>query len=102
MRHLQDVVVTQVQRGGLPRRSRNLEERLMVRFPSPYRHQATLLWRLLDPRSRLRRGFLRRAVVSAWAGFSHDDFELMLVRYGPEVYDGDRALADLELAPGSR
>ena len=99
---MRDGVITRVQYGRPPRRSRNLEERLMVRFPSPYRHQATLLWRLLDPRSRLRRGFLRGAVVSAWAGFSHDDFELMLVRYGPEVYDGDRALADLELAPGSR
>jgi hypothetical protein len=96
-----DVVVMRVQCGGPPRRSRNLEERLVVRFPSLFRHHAALLQRRPSPRSRLRRGFLRGAVVSAWAGFSHDHFELMLVRYGPEVYDRERALADLELAPGS-
>ena len=73
----------------------------MVRFPSPYRHQATLLWRLLDPRSRLRQGFLSRAVVSAGAAFSGDDFELTLVRYGPAGYDRDRGLGELGLPPES-
>jgi hypothetical protein len=95
---MRTVVVTRMQYSGPPRRSRNLEERLMVRFSSVYRRQPTLLWRLLKPRSRLRRGFLRRAVVSAWAAFSRDDFELMLARYGPEVFDRDRALAYLGLA----
>jgi len=71
----------------------------MVRFPPLYRHQATLLWRLLNPRSRLRQRFLRRAAASVWAAFSRDDFELTLVRYGPEVYGRDRALADFRLAP---
>jgi hypothetical protein len=98
---MRDFVVTRVQCGGPPRRLRNLEQPLMVRLPPLYRHQAALLWRLLNPRSRLRRGFLSRAVVSAGAAFSRDDCELVPVRYGPEIYDRDRALADLELAPGS-
>ena len=97
---MRDGVITRVQYGGPPRRSRNLEERLMVRFPSLYRRQAALLHRLLSPGSRLRRGFLRRAVVSGWAAFSRRDFTLMQVPNGPEVYDRDRALADLGLAPG--
>jgi hypothetical protein len=71
----------------------------MVRFPSLFRHQAALLQRRPSPRSRLRRALLRRAVVSSWAAFSGRDFTLMLVRYGPEAYDRDRALADLGLAP---
>jgi hypothetical protein len=96
---MRDVVVTRVQHNGAPRRSRNLEERLMVRFVSLYRRQAALLHRLPSRGSRLRPGFLRRAVVSAWAAFSVRDFTLMLVRYGPEVYDRDSALADLGLAP---
>jgi ketosteroid isomerase-like protein len=82
---MRDVVVTRVQCGEPPRRSRNLEERLMVRFPSLYGRLVALLQRLLSPRSRLRQGFLRRAVVSGWAAFSRRDFELMLVRYAPDV-----------------
>jgi hypothetical protein len=82
---MRDVVVTRVQHTGPPRRSRNLEERLMVRFPSLYRHQAALLWRLLSPRSRLRRAFLRRALLSGWAAGNRRDFELILVRYAPDV-----------------
>jgi ketosteroid isomerase-like protein len=82
---MRDVVVTRVQHSGPPRRSRNFEERLMVRFPSLFRQQAALLQRRPNPRSRLRRAFLRRAVVSGWAAFSRRDFELMLVRYAPDV-----------------
>jgi hypothetical protein len=81
---MRDVVVTRVQHSGPPRRSRNFEERLMVRFPSLYRHQAAL-WRLLRPRSRLRRAFLRRAILSGWAAANRRDFELILVRYAPDV-----------------
>jgi ketosteroid isomerase-like protein len=88
---MRDVVVTRVQHTGPPRRSRNLEERLMVRFPSLYRHQAAL-WRLLSPRSRLRRAFLRRALLSGWAAGNRRDFELILVRYAPDV--------EVELLPG--
>ncbi len=80
-----DVVVTRVHHPGPPRPSRNLEERLMVRFPDGWRALSALGLRLLSPRSRLRRVFLRRAVVSGWDAATRGDFELMLVRYAPDV-----------------
>jgi hypothetical protein len=79
-----DVVVTRVQTSGPPRRSRNLEERVMVLAPAQYQRLA-IIFRRLRPRSRLRRAALRRASVSGWAAFNRGDFELMLVRYAPEV-----------------
>ena len=58
----------------------------MVRFPGVYRRLAALAQRRLsDPGSRLRRALLRRANISGWAAFNRRDFELMLVRYAPEV-----------------
>lgn len=57
----------------------------MVRFPGTWRALAALTWRLLSPRSRLRRALLRRALISAYAAASRRDFELMLVRYAPDV-----------------
>ena len=58
----------------------------MVRFPGLYRRLAALAQRRLsDPGSRLRRALLRRANISGWAAFNRRDFELMLVRYAPEV-----------------
>jgi uncharacterized protein len=81
---MRNVVVTRVQHKGLPKRSRNLEERLMVLFPGVYRRGAARLLRL-DPRSRLRRALLLRAVVSGWAAGNRRDFKLMLVRYAPDV-----------------
>jgi ketosteroid isomerase-like protein len=80
-----DVVVTRVQCSGPPERSRNLEERLIVRFPALYRRLAALVWRLLSPRSKVRRAVLRRAFISGWAAFNRRDFKLMLVRYAPDV-----------------
>jgi hypothetical protein len=47
----------------------------MVRFPSLYRRVVPLLFRL-NPRSRLRRTLLRRAVDSGWTSFDRRDFEL--------------------------
>ena len=64
----------------------------MVRFPAAYPLLAALLWRLLSPKSHLRRAFLRRHLVSAYAAASRRDYELMLVRYAPDVeveYDPD-------------
>jgi ketosteroid isomerase-like protein len=81
---MRNVVATPVKHRG-PKRSRNLEERLIVRFPSLYRRQSALSLRLLSPRSRLRRALVRRAVVSGWDATSRQDFELMLVRYAPTV-----------------
>jgi ketosteroid isomerase-like protein len=95
---VRDVVVTRVQYGGPPRGSRNLEERLMVRFPGAYRALAALGQRLLSPRSRMRRALLRRALVSGWAAFYRRDFELMLVRYAPDVeYEFNPGLQTLGL-----
>jgi ketosteroid isomerase-like protein len=95
---MRDVVVTRVQYSGPPRRSRNLEERLMVRFPGAYRALAAMSQRLLSPRSRMRRALLRRALVSGWAAFYRRDFELMLVRYGPDVeYEFNPGLQTLGL-----
>lgn len=82
---MQEVIVTTVEQSGPSRRSRNLEERLMVRFSGAYQALAALVRRLLSPRSRLRRAFLRRQQVSAYAAASRRDFELMLVRYAGDV-----------------
>jgi ketosteroid isomerase-like protein len=83
---MKDVVVTRVQCSGPPNRPRNLAERLMVRFPSLYRRLAALAQRrLLNPRSRVRRAILRSGNISGWAAFNRGDFELMLVRYAPDV-----------------
>ena len=56
----------------------------MVRFPSGYRRLVRLFARL-SPRSRLRRELLSRAMVSGWDAAARKDFELVLVRYAPDV-----------------
>jgi hypothetical protein len=86
------VIATPVQHSGAPRRSRNIEERLMIRFPGVWRAVTALGLRLFSPRSRLRRTLLRRSVVSGWEAASRRDFELMHIRYAPDVeieYDSD-------------
>ena len=63
----------------------------MVRFPGAWRMLSALLQRL-SPRSRLRRTLVRRNIVSGWDAGSRRDYELMLVRYAPDVefeYDPD-------------
>jgi ketosteroid isomerase-like protein len=65
------------------RHRRNIEERLIVRFPGAYRVLAAAMMRL-SPRSRLRRMMLRRNTLSGWAAFSRGDLDLMLVRYAPD------------------
>jgi hypothetical protein len=82
---MRDVVVTRVERSGPPRRERDLVERLMVRFPDAYRHLAAWVFLRLSPRSRVRRALLRRSLISAWDAFYRRDFELILVRYAPDV-----------------
>jgi ketosteroid isomerase-like protein len=86
-----NVVVTRVPYSG-PRQSRNLYERLMVRFPGAYRALVALGLRLFSPRSRLRRAMLSREIVSGWGAAWRRDYELMLVRYARDVefqYDTD-------------
>jgi ketosteroid isomerase-like protein len=86
-----DVVITRVPHSGT-RRSRNLEERLMVRFPGVYRALSALAVRRLPRRARVRRALGSRAIASGWAAASRRDFELMLVRYSPDLeieFDAD-------------
>ena len=56
----------------------------MVRFPGVYRALAALGQRLLSPRSRLRRAYLRRTALSAYDAATRRDDELVLVRYAPD------------------
>jgi hypothetical protein len=83
---MQDVVATPLQYSG-PRSSRNLEERIIVRFPRTWRALSALVQRRLSPRSRVRRALLRRNVVSGWNASSRRDYELLLVRYAPGEND---------------
>ena len=57
----------------------------MVRFPSLFRRLTALVFRLLSPRSRLRRALLRRAILSGWASFDRRDFELNFLFFAPDV-----------------
>ena len=57
----------------------------MVRFPSLSRRLAALVFRLLSPRSRLRRALLRRATLSGWASLDRRDFELNLIFFAPDA-----------------
>jgi ketosteroid isomerase-like protein len=79
---MRDVVVTRVASKGF--RPRNAQERLMIRFPSLYRRLARRLFRL-EPRSRLRRLLVRRAVDSGWTSFDRRDFELNFLFFAPDT-----------------
>ena len=59
--------VTLIASAGAPRRSRSLEERLIMRVPSSYRVGAALTLRLFRPDAWVRRRFVRHAVMSGWA-----------------------------------
>jgi ketosteroid isomerase-like protein len=80
---MHNVIVTPVY-SGPPRRSRNLEERIWLRFPSVYRRLARVASRL-SPRSRLRRVLLRRGLVSGWAAFNRRDFAFRRIMFAPDV-----------------
>jgi ketosteroid isomerase-like protein len=67
-----------------PRKRRTFDERLAVRWPRLYRRFAPAFERM-PPRSRIRRFFLRRGVLSAWGAWSRGDLDLVLVRYAPDV-----------------
>src|SRR4051794_25985809 len=80
---MRNVVVTEV-RSGPPKRQRNLEERIWLRFPALYRRLALVTSRL-SPRSRLRRMMLRRGLVSGWAAINRRDLELRRIMFAPNV-----------------
>ena len=90
--------MTPVHHSGPPRPKRDVVERLMVLFPRAYRRLAARLLPRLSPRSRLRRALLCRTTISAYAAFYRQDFELILVRYAPDVvYEVDPGLQTLGL-----
>jgi hypothetical protein len=73
----------------------------MVRFPSAYRASSALIRGFVRPEAWVRRRFLRHAVISGWAAAQRRDFELMLLRYAPDVvYEADAGLQALGV-PGS-
>jgi len=78
-------VVTSIAGALTARPYRSPDEHVMVRFPGMYRLSAALILGFLRPDTRLRRWFVRRAVVSGWAAAQRRDFELMLLRYAPDV-----------------
>lgn len=57
----------------------------MVRFPGAFRRLGDLAQRALKPRSRLRQRLLGREMISAYDAATRRDYELMLVRYSPEL-----------------
>ena len=57
----------------------------MVRFPSAYRRLAAHVLARLDPRSRLRRALLRRALLIGWTSYERGDLELNLVLFAPDA-----------------
>ena len=63
---------------------RTLDERFYVRWPGAYTAASRTLSRL-PPRSRLRCALLRRSALSGWGAWVSRDFELMLLRFAPDL-----------------
>jgi hypothetical protein len=78
-------VVTRVEFDGPVPTRRTLADRLTVRFPKTARTLFSFGIRLSSPRSPVRRDGLRRVLRSGWAAAPRKDWELMFVRYSPEV-----------------
>jgi ketosteroid isomerase-like protein len=78
-------VVTRVAIDGPVPAGRTLTDRLTVRFPRLARTFLAIGIRLSSPRSAVRRDGLRRVLRSGWAAAPRKDWELMFVRYSPEV-----------------
>jgi ketosteroid isomerase-like protein len=66
------------------RMRRTLDERALARFPGLYARMVRLGFGI-SPRSRLRRAFVRHQARSGWAAASRRDWELMLLRYAPDL-----------------
>jgi ketosteroid isomerase-like protein len=64
---------------------RTVIDQLTVRFPRLARMFLAVGIRLTSPRSRVRRDGLRRVLRSGWAAAPRKDWELMFVRYSPDV-----------------
>ena len=64
---------------------RTFTDRLSVRFPRSARLLLAIGIRFNPPHARVRRDGLRRVLCSGWAAAPRRDWELMFVRYSPEV-----------------
>jgi ketosteroid isomerase-like protein len=78
-----EVVRTAIGPAHLPT-NRTLDERLFVRWPTLYAAFSRAGQRL-PRRSRLRRALLRRSALSGWGAFVRGDFDLMFVRFAPNL-----------------
>lgn len=78
-------VVTRVEVDGPVPTRRTVADRLTVRFPKTARMLFSVGVRLSSPRSAVRRDGLRRVLRSGWAAAPRKDWELMFVRYSPDV-----------------
>lgn len=78
-------VVTRVVFDGPVPTRRTFADRLTVRFPRSARNLFAIAVRFSSPRSAVRRDGLRRVLRSGWAAAPRRDWELMLVRYSPQV-----------------
>jgi ketosteroid isomerase-like protein len=76
-------IVTRV--GGPVPTGRTVIDTLTVRFPGLARLFLAMGIRLTRPRSAVRRDGLRRVLRSGWAAAPRKDWELMFVRYSPDV-----------------
>jgi ketosteroid isomerase-like protein len=78
-------VVTRVEFDGPVPTERSFIDRVVARFPRTARMGLALGVRVLRPRSPIRRDGVRRVLRSAWAAAPRKDWELVFVRYSPEV-----------------
>jgi ketosteroid isomerase-like protein len=77
--------LAQVRFDGSVPAGRTRTDRLTVRFPRTARLLLALGMRFAGPSSGVRRDGLRRVLRSGWAAAPRRDWELMFVRYSPEV-----------------
>jgi ketosteroid isomerase-like protein len=78
-------VVTRVAYDGPAPAGRTTIDELTVRFPRTAQMLLALGIRLTSPRSAVRQDGLRRVLRSGWAAAPRKDWELMFVRYSPDV-----------------
>jgi ketosteroid isomerase-like protein len=64
-------------------RPRSLVERILIRFPAPFRVMA-LSWSRLPPRSRLRRALTAHNFRRTYEAANRRDFEVLLLRFDQE------------------
>jgi ketosteroid isomerase-like protein len=74
-------------------RRRTIDERLRVRFPSPFHRVGALALRL-PPRSRARQALMARLMARAYAAANRRDFDLVLTFNDSDAYEY-RPSADL-------